>query len=104
MAGFVSLSMPTFLVYFNFVSPMKWGSWVLANITFKNLVFTCTDSEKNEYGTCEFTNGNEVLDLYNFNGDTQKLHLHISILLIVIFLYFLASISVLRIKGFQISH
>jgi hypothetical protein len=83
---------------------MKWGSWVLANITFKNLVFTCTDSQKNAIGECNYSTGNEVLDLYNFNGNKNDLNFHIIILFIVILMFFLVSVLVFRIKAYQISH
>jgi hypothetical protein len=35
MAGYISLNMPLPLLYLSLLSPLTWGSYVLANLTFR---------------------------------------------------------------------
>jgi ABC-type multidrug transport system ATPase subunit len=65
--GFVSLSIPAWLNYLGYVTPIKWGSVILTNIVFHGEEFTCSESEEIYPGQCPLQTGNEVLELYAMN-------------------------------------
>lgn len=65
--GFVSLSIPTTFNYLGYVSPLKWGSIVAANVAFRGESFTCSSDEKDINGDCPLESGSDVLKLYDMD-------------------------------------
>jgi hypothetical protein len=106
LSGFISLNIPVFLQYVSFISPMTWGSYILANVVFDNQEFTCDSDEKNAAGDCPISTGDQVLSLYGMTGrDGQYgLTFHLWIIGLNTAIYFLAAYTVLRLRGYNLSH
>lgn len=104
-AGFVSLSIPYWLNYIGYISPVKWGSIILTNVIFRNERFTCSESEEIYPGKCPLSTGEEVLDLYNM-GYTDKNTRQFYLIMVgtLTGLLFLSSYIIFRIKLYYMSH
>lgn len=63
MSGVGAQSIPEFLYYINYISPLRWGIAVLTNLEFKGLKFTCspTPDQSLPDGTCLVSTGEQVL-------------------------------------------
>ena len=101
MAGFISLSMPEFFEKLGYVSPLKWGSYILANVVFQGETFTCDD----DVG-CYLTTGQSVLQLYgmNDNDGPYGMKYHYYMLAIVTMAYFLVALVAIRLRAWKLSH
>ena len=66
--GYISINMSVVISSINYISPVKWGSRLLAKMVFNGETFTCTDEEKNTAGDCPLSTGDEVLALYGMDG------------------------------------
>ena len=106
LSGFISLNIPVFLQYVSFISPLTWGSYILANVVFDKQEFTCDSDEKNAAGDCPISTGDQVLSLYGMTGrDGQYgLTFHLWIIGLNTAIYFLAAYAVLRLRGYNLSH
>jgi hypothetical protein len=106
MAGFISVSMPQFLVDLSNISPMYWGAYILANVTFEGQNFTCDEEDELPDGSCMYSTGDEVLDLYNFGNREGKFGLtfHFWMLGVVTTIYFLLAVVGVRLRAYKISH
>jgi ABC-type multidrug transport system ATPase subunit len=69
MGGVMSLNIPAFLQAFNHLSPIKWAIGNLAPYTLAEVTFSCTQAQRLPNGQCPVTNGEDVLNLYNLNGN-----------------------------------
>ena len=69
MAGVLSLNVPSFLQAFNHLSPAKWAVGNLAPYSLQGITFTCTQTQQLPNGTCPITTGEQVLQLYNLDGN-----------------------------------
>jgi len=69
MGGVMSLNIPSFLQAFNHLSPIKWSLGNLAPYTLQGVTFTCEDYQRLPSGRCPVEMGEDVLRLYNFEGD-----------------------------------
>jgi len=70
MTGFISLQLPAFLVASNYISILKYACEVLAINEFTDINFDCTDAQKLPNGTCAYSNGDQVMDLFHFDPST----------------------------------
>ena len=104
MAGFISVSMPQFLIDLSNISPMYWGAYIMANIAFEGETFTC-DEESIENGSC-LTTGDEVLELYNFDDRDGEygLTFHYWMLGLIVAMYFVFAVIAVRLRAMKISH
>ena len=69
MGGVMSLHVPAFLQAFNHLSPIKWAIGNLAPYTLAGVHFSCTKDQQLPNGQCPITDGKDVLNLYNLNGN-----------------------------------
>ena len=69
MGGVMSLNIPSFLQAFNHLSPIKWSIGNLAPYTLRGVTFSCTDAQRLPNGQCPVRDGEDVLNLYNLNGN-----------------------------------
>ncbi len=69
MGGVMSLNVPSFLLAFNHLSPIKWMIGNLAPYTLRGVTFSCTDMQKLPNGQCPVATGEDALKLYNQNGN-----------------------------------
>lgn len=101
MAGYISIDMPVFLDYLSYISPLKWGAFLLTNITFKDKTFTCSDTDSSCLST-----GEQVLDLYNMQpgSGTNSMNFHAIMLAVVTLIYFLVALLAVRWRARMISH
>lgn len=106
MAGYISLDMPIFLRYISYVSPVTWGSYIVANSVFQGATFTCDASEQDSAGNCPTSTGEQVLDLYDMSGGSGKygVRYHTMMLAIVMVAIFVVTYLVLRARAYNISH
>lgn len=104
-AGFVSLSIPYWLNFFGYISPVKWGSIVLTNVVFRGETFTCSIEEEIYPGRCPLSTGKEVLELYDMGySDEYTRQFYLIMVGLLTGILFLGSFIVFRIKLFHMSH
>jgi ABC-type multidrug transport system ATPase subunit len=104
-AGFVSLSIPHWLNYVGYISPVKWGSVVLTNVVFHGETFTCSVEEEIYPGKCPLSTGKEVLDLYDMGySDQYTRQFYLIMVGLLTGILFLASFIIFRIKLYHMSH
>lgn len=101
MAGYISLSMPQFIIDINLISPLQWSSYLLTNLAFRKETFDCSPSDS----TC-FTTGEEVLDFYNMNSSDPRFGMtyHYYMLAITVVVFLILAILSLRLRVWYISH
>ena len=100
------MDIPLVLQYVSYISPLTWGSYIVANIVFDGQSFTCDDNERNDAGACPISTGDQVLSLYGMdNGDSRYgITFHLWIIGINTCLYFFLAYVVLRLRGYNLSH
>jgi ABC-type multidrug transport system ATPase subunit len=104
-AGFVSLSIPVWLNYIGYISPVKWGSIVLTNVVFHGETFTCSASEEIYPGRCPLSTGEEVLELYNMDyTEESPREFYLLMVGLLTGILFLSGYVTLRIKLYSMSH
>ena len=69
MGGVISLNTPAFLQAFNHLSPVKWSIGNLAPYTLARVTFSCTKAQRLLNGHCPVADEEDVLNLYNLNGN-----------------------------------
>lgn len=101
MAGFISINMSTTLTYLNYMSPIKWGSWIISNAVFREATFTCSEAERLASGECPYSSGDQVLRLYNMYVEDYEasLRTRLWILAVICVAFMVAAFIVLRIKA-----
>lgn len=106
MAGFISIDMSETITRINYISPLKWGSWIVTNVVFRGINFTCQDSERLQNGDCHIMTGEQVLALYHMNetGPNGGMGYHVWLLGVLSVAFFIISFLVLRLKAYQLSH
>ena len=106
MAGYISLDMPVELRYISYISPVTWGSYILANVVFQGETFTCEETEKDAQGYCPTSTGDEVLSLYDMGGGsgTYGMTYHMYMLAVVTCCFLLLTYLVLRGRAYTLSH
>jgi ABC-type multidrug transport system ATPase subunit/ABC-type multidrug transport system permease subunit len=93
MAGVMSIDMPAFLRAFNYLSPLKYATIVLAHYAFDGIQFTCSESQKLPNGQCPQQTGDQVLKLYKLD---KNLHLNLMALGVTTIVYRLLSYLLLK--------
>lgn len=83
MGGVMSLHVPSFLQAFNHLSPIKWAIGNLAPYTLAGVQFSCTEDQRLPNGQCPITDGEDVLNLYNLNGNAGLNLLAVGICVVV---------------------
>lgn len=112
MAGFISPTMDQGLIYFSYLSPMRWGAFLLMHISFENESFRCDKSAVSGGGgsvPCLST-GEEVLQLYNFGSQEnfkqgrygESFHYYMSAIVMLIFV--IIAVASTRIRAWRLSH
>lgn len=102
MAGFISLRMAPVLQIVNYISPIKYGSWVIMNVVFRGLQLSCNSSISSQI--CPLPNGESVLKLYNMQEESDdEFAWHIYVLAALCLLYMSLSYAVLRGRTFLLS-
>jgi hypothetical protein len=69
MSGVMSINMPAFLRGVNYLSPLRYAIRNLGPYSLRDIVFTCSDSQRLPDGQCPITTGLQVLDLYGLNAN-----------------------------------
>lgn len=95
MGGVLSLHVPSFLQAFNHLSPIKWAIENLAPYTLAGVHFSCTQDQQLPNGQCPITDGKDVLNLYNLNGNAGLNLLAVGICVVV---YRLLAFLILKAK------
>jgi hypothetical protein len=105
MAGYISINMPLPLLYLSLLSPLTWGSYILANLTFKGQTFTCAD-EADSQGNCPLSTGDQVLTLYGMDGGEGRYGTWYNAYMLggVTLAIFVATYVVLRLRLLHLSH
>ena len=96
MAGLMSLSMSRVLKGFNYLNPVGYTSLILINLAFpSDLRLTCDDGGRLPDGSCEFSNGSDVLRAYNL---VKPVHKYLGIITCVALIYRLLAFFTLKAK------
>lgn len=69
MGEVMSPNIPAFLQVFNHLSPVKWSIGNLAPRMLAGVTFSCTEAQRLPNGQCPVTDGEDVLNIYNLNGN-----------------------------------
>ncbi|KKA27009.1 hypothetical protein TD95_000538 [Thielaviopsis punctulata] len=69
MAGILSTDMPGILNAMNYLSPIRYATRAMAPYSLRGEVFTCTREQRTPTGQCQISTGEQVLQLYNMDGD-----------------------------------
>lgn len=86
MSGVGAQSIPAFLSYINYISPLKWGIATLTYSEFTGLTFTCTSAPDQSFpnGTCIVSTGEQVLQTLNLENVNIGMNLGILVGITVI--------------------
>lgn len=94
LSGLMSLHMSKVLKGVNYLNPLNYTSMILINYSFpSNLKLTCHDGGRKPDGTCQFSNGYQVLQEYGLIKNTQK---YLGIIICVMIIYRLTAYWVLK--------
>jgi len=105
MAGFISIKMSLVLETINFISPLKYGAYILTNTIFKDVHFKCDDNEKLSNGNCAISTGEEVLKLYKmYDKSSDKFITNVWVLGLLCFIYTIIAYIIVRYRVYKISH
>lgn len=104
-AGFISLNMPLFLIDISYISPLRWGAYILANTAFSGESFVCGDDDLQSSGgsVCVLSTGEDVLSLYGFTGN-GSIRFHYLMVTVTALFYFVVSLLVFRWRAYKLSH
>ncbi|KJZ78193.1 hypothetical protein HIM_02231 [Hirsutella minnesotensis 3608] len=69
MAGILSIDMPKLFDAFNYISPIRYALRAIAPYSLRGVAFTCTDAQRLPNGKCPIETGEQVLELYKYDGD-----------------------------------
>jgi hypothetical protein len=92
MAGIVALDIPRALQIINYLSPFKYSVINLAVYSLKSREFTCTPAQE-VGGKCPISTGEQVLALYNIDGNPK---LSLLILGVLVVFYRLVAYAVVK--------
>ncbi|KAE8418561.1 hypothetical protein BDV36DRAFT_253685 [Aspergillus pseudocaelatus] len=67
LGGVMSLDPPKVLQWFNYISPVKYAVTSISVFTMRDLIFTCTEEQRDVNGKCLIETGEQVLQLYKFD-------------------------------------
>ena len=96
MSGLLSLNLARVLRGFNYLNPLNYTSLIIINYAFPpDLKLTCDDGGMLVDGTCEFSNGTDVLNSYNLVVDTQH---YLGIIVCVAIIYRFLAFLILKAK------
>lgn len=97
LAGFISINIAPILSYINYISPLKYGSWIIANASLRDVQFTCDSSEELPDGQCPFSSGIQILQLYDYYEEdyANALRLRIWVLVLICGIFAIISYFVL---------
>jgi len=70
MGGVMSLNIPSWLQAFNYLSPVKYQIASMAAYSLRGQEFSCRETQKVN-GLCPLQTGEQVLDLYNLDGNPK---------------------------------
>ena len=97
-SGLVSVNMSTVVEFFNYASPYKYACWIAMNVAFKNKEFECESI--NNVCVSGYTNGNQVLELYNMTDMNEgDMNVHLCIFTGICFVFVLVSFFVLNYRA-----
>jgi len=85
MSGLFTLNLPYALQIINYAFSHRYSARLLTINEFEGLTLTCTSSELLSNGSCAYTNGEQVLELYNFSSESKWFELGLMVALAVIY-------------------
>jgi len=85
MNGLFTLNLPYALQIINYASSHRYATRLLTINEFEGLVITCTSSQLLSNGQCPYTNGEQILDLYNFTSESKWFDLGLMVALAIIY-------------------
>lgn len=103
ITGFFSLSMPAVFLSLRYISPLYYGSYVLSNLVFFDVEFSCSDSSNDN---CFYSDGNQVLSAYNFSDRNGQYgyNFHYVMLAVSILFYLLVTLVGFRWSARSLVH
>ncbi|GAV52241.1 hypothetical protein ZYGR_0AG02320 [Zygosaccharomyces rouxii] len=96
LSGLMSLHMSRVLKGINYLNPLNYTSMILINYSFpSDMQLTCQDGGRKPDGSCQFSNGHDVLQEYGLVKNTQK---YLGIIICVMIIYRILSYWILKAK------
>lgn len=84
MTGFISLNIPKWMEYINYISLLKYGAVIMARSEFEDLVFDCSPRDV-KIGACPFPTGQDVLRLLHFQDKDWYLYMGLFVTVMVLY-------------------
>ena len=104
ICGYIGLNMPAVMWGLNFMSPLKWGSLLVSNVTLRGASFTCLPSEQLPTGLCPLATGVDVLSLYKLGLSDREYSSYFWILALNTCGYLVLAFAALRIMTDRFVH
>ncbi|KAF9116562.1 hypothetical protein BGX27_001418 [Mortierella sp. AM989] len=98
MTGFMSINLPKWLEYINYVSLFKYGSLIMTRNEFEGQVFPCSD-EQIKSGGCPYPTGESALELLHFQDKNWNLYMGLFATVIVVYRVLGWLVIVLKVKS-----
>ena len=108
MCGFLSLSQPDAILYISYITPMRWGAYILANTALAGKEYSCEGALVTANGKCALSTGEDVLLLYHMEASDRNsgstIGFYYGMLFMVMGLYALFAVAAVRLRALKISH
>lgn len=96
LSGLMSLRMSRVLKGINYLNPLNYTSMILINYSFpSDMQLTCQDGGRKPDGSCQFSNGHDVLLQYGLIKNTKK---YLGIIICVMIIYRILAYCILKAK------
>ncbi|KAF9922406.1 hypothetical protein FBU30_007461 [Linnemannia zychae] len=98
MTGFLSLSLPKWLGYINYISLFKYASVIMSRNEFEGKVFDCSN-EQIANGGCPYRSGDDLLRVFHFDDSNWNLYMGLFIAMVVVYRFLAWAVLVAKIKS-----
>ncbi|KAE8373975.1 P-loop containing nucleoside triphosphate hydrolase protein [Aspergillus bertholletiae] len=96
LGGVMTLEPPKVLQWFNYISPNKYAVTSVSILTMRDLIFTCTEEQRDVNGKCLIETGEQALQLYKI--DQKSLWLEVLGGVVAMLCWRLLAYGVLKVK------
>jgi len=98
MNGFMSLNIPEWLGYINYISLFKYASVIMTQNEFEGKVFDCSPAQI-AVGACPYPTGEDVLKLFKFQDRNWELYMGLFVATVIVYRILAWIILVAKVKS-----
>lgn len=108
LAGFVALQTPYVLIVISYLSPLRWGAYLLMDLAFRHRSFDCAPSASSDE-VC-LSSGKDVLKLYDLDklfpdqSVAQNVQVYYVLCTCALVFGWVLALCALRLKAYRLSH